>query len=321
MDYEIADITLADFGNKEIELANIEMPRLMALQKKHGESKPLAGVKISGSLHMTIQTAVLIQTLKKLGADVRWCSCNIYSTQDHAAIALNEDTAVFAWKGESLEEYWECTLMALTWPLDGGDVRGPDMFVDDGSDATFLVDEGLKWENIYKTEDKRLPDPQTAPNEEHRIVLEMIRTQILKDVHFWGILAKPIKGVSEETTTTGVKRLMDMEKDGSLLFPAVNVNDSVTKFKFDNVYGCRHSCCDAIYRATDVMIAGKKALVLGFGDVGKGSADSLRSAGATVYVTEIDPICALQACMQGYQVVRLEDIIGEIDVFVTASGN
>ena len=295
----VADIALANFGRKEIKLAEVEMPGLMELRKKYGKTKPLLGAKITGSLHMTIQTAVLIETLKELGADIRWCSCNIYSTQDHAAaaIAQNNSATVFAWKGETIKEYWECTFKALVWP----DGTGPDMIVDDGGDVTLLVHEGVKFENEYN-KNGTLPDPDNFENLEYKNLTQIINNTLKDDNSFWNRIKDNINGVSEETTT-GVHRLLKFERDGRLLFPAINVNDSVTKSKFDNVYGCRHSCCDGIMRATDVMIAGKKALVCGYGDVGKGSAESLKAAGATVMITEIDPICALQACMHGYQVV------------------
>ena len=319
MEYKIADISLADFGRKEIELAEFEMPGLMELRKKYENEKPLAGVKISGSLHMTIQTAVLIETLHKLGAELRWCSCNIFSTQDHAAAAIvaGKSASVFAWKGETLPEYWDCTLKALSW----NNNEGPDMIVDDGSDATMLIHLGVKYEKEYQ-ETGKLPDfgELDVDNNEMHNVYQIILNTLESNPSKWTNMSKKIVGVSEETTT-GVHRLIDLARKNELLFPAINVNDSVTKSKFDNLYGCKHSCTDAILRATDVMIAGKKALVLGFGDVGKGTAESLKSAGASVYVTEVDPICALQACMQGYEVVRLDDIVSKIDIFVTATGN
>jgi len=313
----VADIALANFGRKEIKLAEVEMPGLMELRKKYGKTKPLLGAKITGSLHMTIQTAVLIETLKELGADIRWCSCNIYSTQDHAAaaIAQNNSATVFAWKGETIKEYWECTFKALVWP----DGTGPDMIVDDGGDVTLLVHEGVKFENEYN-KNGTLPDPDNFENLEYKNLTQIINNTLKDDNSFWNRIKDNINGVSEETTT-GVHRLLKFEREGRLLFPAINVNDSVTKSKFDNVYGCRHSCCDGIMRATDVMIAGKKALVCGYGDVGKGSAESLKAAGATVMITEIDPICALQACMHGYQVVTIEDVVSGIDIFVTTTGN
>ncbi len=319
MESKIADLSLADWGRKDIELSEIEMPGLMELRNRFGESKPLEGFKISGSLHMTIQTAVLIETLHNLGATLRWCSCNIFSTQDHAAaaIAQAQTASVFAWKGETLEEYWECTYNTLNWPNN----EGPDLIVDDGSDATMLIHEGVKYEKEYK-ETGKMPSfgEFDLVNNEFDCVLNIIQRTLKEDSEKWTNISKKIIGVSEETTT-GVQRLIQLAKNNTLLFPAINVNDSVTKSKFDNVYGCRHSLCDGIYRATDVMIAGKKALVCGFGDVGKGSVESLRAAGATVYISEIDPICALQASMQGIEVVRIEDVVHEIDIFVTATGN
>uniref|UniRef100_A0A7S2NNC1 Adenosylhomocysteinase n=1 Tax=Cyanoptyche gloeocystis TaxID=77922 RepID=A0A7S2NNC1_9EUKA len=323
-DYRVADISLADFGRREIELAEIEMPGLMACVEEYGPSQPLKGARIMGSLHMTIQTAVLIETLKKLGATVRWCSCNIFSTQDHAAAAIARDSAaVFAWKGESLEEYWWCTLKALTFP----DGEGPDVIVDDGGDATMLIHEGVKAEKILE-QSGDLPNPDSTDNAEFKIVLALIREEIQKDPKKFHRMAKRVVGVSEETTT-GVHRLYQMANHGSLLFPAINVNDSVTKSKFDNIYGCRHSLPDGIMRATDVMIAGKVVVICGYGDVGKGCAQAMKAAGARVVVTEIDPICALQACMEGYQVLTLEnpetgaieDIVRVADIFVTATGN
>ncbi|MCK6441026.1 MAG: adenosylhomocysteinase, partial [Planctomycetes bacterium] len=317
VDFKVADINLAEFGRKEIELAEKEMPGLMACRDEFGKSKPLAGARIMGSLHMTIQTAVLIETLEHLGADVRWCSCNIFSTQDHAAAAIAKAgrSAVFAWKGETLEEYWWCTLQALTWP----DGEGPDIIVDDGGDATLLIHEGVKAEKEF-AKSKKLPDPKSTDNEEFKIVLALIRDELKKDPKRWHRVAERMVGVSEETTT-GVHRLYEMEKKGALLFPAINVNDSVTKSKFDNIYGCRHSLPDGIMRATDVMIAGKKVVICGYGDVGKGCAQAMKGAGARVYITEIDPICALQACMEGFEVVTLEDIVAEADIFVTTTGN
>jgi adenosylhomocysteinase len=321
-DYKVADISLADFGRKEIEIAEVEMPGLMSLVKEYGDAQPLAGARISGSLHMTIQTAVLIETLKKLGADVRWCSCNIFSTQDHAAaaIARDESAAVFAWKGESLEEYWECTLNAVTWQEDDGKGHGMDIIVDDGGDMTLLIHEGKKAEDAFAA-DGTLPDPSSTNNAEFKIVLSLIRRLLeAGETDKWNKIAARCKGVSEETTT-GVHRLYQMEKDGGLLFPAINVNDSVTKSKFDNLYGCKHSLPDGIMRATDVMMAGKKAVICGYGDVGKGCAHAMRACGCIVYVTEIDPICALQACMEGYTVTTLEDIVETADIFVTTTGN
>ena len=320
-DFRVADVSLAPFGRKEMHLAEHEMPGLMALRKEFGGSKPLTGARISGSLHMTVQTAVLIETLVALGAEVRWASCNIFSTQDHAAaaVAIGPDgTAedpkgipVFAWKGETLEEYWWCTEQMMTWP--GSD--GPNMILDDGGDATMLLHNGAEFERTGE-----VPDPTSASNEELAIVLGVLARSLKTDPTKWSRMAKDIKGVTEETTT-GVKRLYKMADQGELLFPAINVNDSVTKSKFDNLYGCRHSLVDAICRATDVMIGGKTALVLGYGDVGKGCVQSLRGQGARVLVTEIDPINALQAAMEGLEVVVLEDVIGDVDIFVTATGN
>merc|ERR1712178_394487 len=315
--YKVKDINLAAFGRKDLDLSEIEMPGLMAFRTEFGPSQPFAGIKIMGSLHMTVQTAVLIETLAHCGADVRWCSCNIFSTQAHAAaaVAAAETSAVFAWKGETIEEYWWCTLNALTWP----DGSGPDMIVDDGGDATLLIHEGLKAEKAFK-ESGALPDLEGKEGE-FLIVLTMIKQLLEKGVtDKWTNLVSSFIGVSEETTT-GVHRLIQMANNGSLLFPAINVNDCVTKSKFDNLYGCRHSLQDAIMRATDVMIAGKVAVVCGFGDVGKGSAASMRACGARVVVTEIDPICALQACMEGYEVLTLEDCVEYADIFVTATGN
>lgn len=309
-------MTQADFGRLEIELAEAEMPGLMACRQKFGSQAPLKGAQITGSLHMTIQTAVLIETLAALGAEVRWCSCNIFSTQDHAAAAVARDSAaVFAWKGETLEEYWWCTEQALAWPE--GD--GPDLLVDDGGDATLLIHEGVKAEELY-AKDGTLPDPSSTDNLEFQIVLAMIRDGLAKDPTRWTRMSKKLVGVSEETTT-GVKRLYEMTASGTLLFPAINVNDSVTKSKFDNVYGCRHSLPDGIMRATDVMIAGKTAFIAGYGDVGKGCASAMKAAGARVVVSEIDPICALQACMEGYQVAPLEDVVSTADIFITTTGN
>lgn len=309
--YKVADISLADFGRKELDIAEHEMPGLMALRQKYGPQKPLQGAKIMGSLHMTIQTGVLIETLKELGADVRWCSCNIFSTQDHAAAAIAKTgTPVFAWKGETLEEYWWCTEEALTWP----DGSGPDLIVDDGGDATLLVHMGVKAEK----------DPsvleQKTDNKEFQIVLNLLKESLKRNPDKWTRIAKHIRGVSEETTT-GVKRLYQMLEKGELLFPAINVNDSVTKSKFDNLYGCRESLADGIKRATDVMLAGKVAVVAGYGDVGKGSAQSLRNFGCRVLITEIDPICALQAAMEGYTVTTMEDALPIADIYVTATGN
>jgi adenosylhomocysteinase len=311
-DYKVADISLADFGRKEMDIAETEMPGLMAIRAKYGPSKPLTGARITGSLHMTIQTAVLIETLVELGAEVRWCSCNIFSTQDHAAAAIAaRGIPVYAWKGETLEEYWWCTEQVLNWP-DGG---GPNMILDDGGDATLLVHKGVEYEQAGS-----VPNPTADDNEEWTAVLGVLGRTFERDNRHWHRTAEGIQGVTEETTT-GVHRLYEMHKKGSLLFPAMNVNDSVTKSKFDNLYGCRESLVDAIKRATDVMIAGKVAVVCGYGDVGKGSAASLRGLGANVWVTEIDPICALQAAMEGYRVVHLDDVCGQADIFVTATGN
>ena len=320
-DWRVADLSLAPFGRKEIHLAEHEMPGLRALRKEFGKSKPLKGARISGSLHMTIQTAVLIETLVELGAEVRWASCNIFSTQDHAAAAVvvgpngteenPSGVPVFAWKGETLEEYWWATDQMMTWP----DGDGPNMILDDGGDATLLLHKGVEFEK-----DGKVPDPTTASNPELAIVLGLLNRSLKSDPQKWTRMAKGVKGVTEETTT-GVKRLYRMAENGELLFPAINVNDSVTKSKFDNLYGCRHSLIDAINRATDVMIAGKMAVVCGYGDVGKGCAQSLRGQGARVVVTEVDPINALQAAMEGYQVQTLESVVDQADIFVTATGN
>jgi len=316
-DSKVKDMGLAEFGRKELNLAEHEMPGLMNMRKEFGAAKPFAGLNISGSLHMTIQTAVLIETLADLGAKVRWCSCNIFSTQDHAAAAIAKagTSVVFAWKGETLPEYWWCTEQMLTWP--GCD--GPDQIVDDGGDATMLIHKGTEWEAEY-SKSKKLPDPASSTNPEFKCVLQIVRDSIQIDATKWTRMGKFCKGVSEETTT-GVHRLKEMAAKGELLFPAINVNDCVTKSKFDNVYGCRHSLPDGIMRATDVMIGGKRALICGYGDVGKGSAFAMRGAGARVLITEIDPICALQACMEGFQVVTMESVINEIDIFVTTTGN
>ncbi|MCG6897142.1 MAG: adenosylhomocysteinase [Thiocapsa sp.] len=311
-DYKVADLSLADFGRKEIAIAETEMPGLIALRERFGGSKPLAGARITGSLHMTIQTAVLIETLVALGAQVRWCSCNIFSTQDHAAAAIAAaGIPVYAWKGETLDEYWWCTEQVLNWP-DGG---GPNMILDDGGDATLIVHKGVEYEKAGT-----VPAPRADDSEEWQAILGLLARTFARNRLHWHGIAEGIRGVTEETTT-GVKRLYQMARDGQLLFPAMNVNDSVTKSKFDNLYGCRESLVDAIKRATDVMIAGKIALVCGFGDVGKGSAASLRGLGATVWVTEIDPICALQAAMEGFRVVTIEDVVSMVDIFVTATGN
>ncbi len=309
--YKVADMSLADFGRKEIEIAEKEMPGLMALRAKYGKEKPLKGARIMGSLHMTIQTAVLIETLTELGADVRWCSCNIFSTQDHAAAAVAErGVPVFAWKGESLEEYWWCTNQALSFP----NGEGPDLIVDDGGDATLLVHKGYAIENDPSLLDKE------ASNTEEAIVLKTLKAVYAEDSQKWHKILKTLKGVSEETTT-GVHRLYQMMERGELLIPAINVNDSVTKSKFDNLYGCRESLADGIKRATDVMIAGKVVVVCGYGDVGKGCARSMRGYGARVLVTEIDPICALQAAMEGFEVTTLQDALKEGNIYVTTTGN
>ncbi len=320
-DFKVADLSLAEFGRKEIRLAEHEMPGLMAMRKEFGPSKPLAGARIIGSLHMTIQTAVLIETLVELGAKVRWVSCNIFSTQDHAAAAVAvgpEGTVeapagvpVFAWKGETLPEYWWCTEQAVNWPAG----EEPNMILDDGGDVTLLIHKGAEFEQAGV-----VPSTDESHSEEYAVILDTLRRSLAESPDKFTKIAAGIKGVTEETTT-GVMRLYEFFKAGSLLFPAINVNDSVTKSKFDNLYGCRHSLVDGINRATDVMLAGKTAVVCGFGDVGKGSAESLRAQGARVVVTEIDPICALQAAMQGYQVVTLEDVIGTADVFITTTGN
>jgi len=308
----------ADFGRKEIKIAEVEMPGLMGIREEYGPKKVLAGSKISGSLHMTIQTAVLIETLQDLGAEVRWASCNIFSTQDHAAAAIVQaKTAnVFAWKGETLEEYWDCTNKMLTWP----DCDGPDILVDDGGDATLLIHEGVKAERNY-AKTGELPDPDSTDNLEFKQVLRIIREGLMAgNTQKWTKMAARLIGVSEETTT-GVHRLNQMSAKGELLMRAINVNDSVTKQKFDNVYGCRHSLPDGLMRATDVMIAGKQVVICGFGDVGKGSAAAMKACGARVVITEIDPICALQACMEGFEVKRLETVLSTADIFVTTTGN
>jgi adenosylhomocysteinase len=320
-DYKVADLSLAEFGRNEIRLAENEMPGLMAMRAEFGDSKPLTGARVMGSLHMTIQTAVLIETLVDLGADVRWVSCNIFSTQDHAAAAVvvgrdgtveaPNGVPVYAWKEETLEEYWWCTEKALMWPGHGG----PNMILDDGGDATMLVHKGAEYEAA-----NFVPDPAGADSEEFAVVLGLLQRSLQEDGQRWTNIAAQILGVTEETTT-GVHRLYEMFRDGALRFPAINVNDSVTKSKFDNKYGTRHSLIDGINRATDTLIGGKVAVVCGYGDVGKGSAESLRGQGARVIVTEIDPICALQAAMDGYQVLPIEDVIGTADIFITATGN
>jgi adenosylhomocysteinase len=322
-DFKVADLSLAAFGRKEISLAEHEMPGLMAIRKEYAADKPLSGARITGSLHMTVQTAVLIETLTALGAEVRWASCNIFSTQDHAAAAVAvgpngtpenpQGIPVFAWKGETLEEYWWCTEQALTWP--GASTGGPNMILDDGGDATLLVHKGVEYEKAGAA-----PSVDTAENDEHRVILELLNRTLRESPQKWTQLASEIRGVTEETTT-GVHRLYEMQQEGALLFPAINVNDSVTKSKFDNKYGCRHSLIDGINRATDVLIGGKTAVVFGYGDVGKGCADSLRGQGARVLITEIDPICALQAAMDGYQVSTLEDVLDTADIIITATGN
>ncbi len=320
-DFKVADLSLAAFGRREIRLAEHEMPGLMATRAEYAEQQPLRGAKIMGSLHMTIQTAVLIETLVALGAEVRWVSCNIFSTQDHAAAAVvvgpngtpenPQGVPVYAWKGETLDEYWWCTEQALTWP--GGE--GPNMILDDGGDATLLVHKGTEYEKLGA-----VPSPDSTDNEEFKIILQLLTESLQQDAKKWTTIASRIKGVTEETTT-GVHRLYEMHRDGKLLFPAINVNDSVTKSKFDNKYGCRHSVIDGLNRATDVLIGGKVAVVCGYGDVGKGCAEALRGQGARVIVTEIDPICALQAAMDGFQVTTLDDVVETADIFVTTTGN
>jgi adenosylhomocysteinase len=314
-DFKVADLSLAEFGRKEITLAEHEMPGLMAIREEYAAAQPLAGARITGSLHMTVQTAVLIETLVALGARVRWASCNIFSTQDHAAAAIAAaGIPVFAWKGETLDEYWWCTEQALTWP--DAPTGGPTMILDDGGDATLLVHKGVEYEK-----DGKVPDPATAAeNDEHRVILELLTRSLAANPQKWTQAASEIRGVTEETTT-GVHRLYEMHREDTLLFPAINVNDAVTKSKFDNKYGCRHSLVDGINRATDVLIGGKVAVICGYGDVGKGCAESLRGQGARVIITEIDPICALQAAMDGYQVARLEDVVETADIFVTCTGN
>jgi len=324
-DFKVADLSLAPLGRKQIELAEQEMPGLMAIRAEYGDARPLAGARITGSLHMTVQTAVLIETLTALGAEVRWCSCNIFSTQDEAAAAVAvgptgtveapAGVPVYAWKGETLDEYWWCTEQVLAWPADADGHTGPNMILDDGGDATLLVHKGTEYEAAGV-----VPDTVEEDSDEWGVVLATLRRTLSEDPQRWTRVGAGIKGVTEETTT-GVHRLYQMFDQGLLLFPAINVNDSTTKSKFDNLYGCRHSLVDGINRATDVMIGGKLAVVCGYGDVGKGSAQSLRGQGARVVVTEIDPICALQAAMEGYQVVRLEDVIETADIFITTTGN
>jgi len=316
-DSKVKDMGLAEFGRKELTLAEHEMPGLMASRREFGPGKPFAGLNINGSLHMTIQTGVLIETLAELGAKVRWCSCNIFSTQDHAAAAIAKagTSTVFAWKGETLEEYWWCTEQMMTVP--GAD--GCDLLVDDGGDATLLIHKGKELEGKF-AKDGSLPDPASTTNPEFKCILQLLKDSIQVDATKYTRMAAACHGVSEETTT-GVHRLKEMAAKGELLFPAINVNDCVTKSKFDNVYGCRHSLPDGIMRATDVMIGGKRALVCGYGDVGKGCAFAMRGGGARVLITEIDPICALQACMEGFQVVTMDSVVGEIDIFTSATGN
>ena len=324
-DYKVADLSLAPLGRKEIQLAEVEMPGLMAIRAEYADSRPLEGARITGSLHMTVQTAVLIETLTTLGAEVRWCSCNIFSTQDHAAAAVvvgpngtvddPQGVPVYAWKGETLEEYWWCTEQVLQWPAGPDGSTGPNMILDDGGDATLLVHKGTEFEAAGA-----VPATSEDDSEEWGVVLETLRRSLTEDAQRWTRIGQGILGVTEETTT-GVHRLYQMFEAGQLLFPAINVNDSTTKSKFDNLYGCRHSLIDGINRATDVMIGGKLAVVCGYGDVGKGCVQSLRGQGARVVVTEIDPICALQAAMEGLQVVRLEDVIDTADIFITTTGN
>jgi adenosylhomocysteinase len=319
--YKVADLSLAAYGRKEIKLAEHEMPGLMSVRAEYAQAQPLRGARITGSLHMTIQTAVLIETLVALGAEVRWASCNIFSTQDHAAAAVAvgpegtpedpQGIPVFAWKGESLEEYWWCTDQALTWP----DADGPNMILDDGGDATMLVHKGAEYEGA-----RVVPSAAEDDTEEWKVFLDLLRASLEASPDRWTVMTESIRGVTEETTT-GVHRLYEMEREGSLLFPAINVNDAVTKSKFDNKYGCRHSLIDGIKRATDVLIGGKVSVVCGYGDVGKGCAESLRGQGSRVIVTEVDPICALQAAMDGFQVATLEDVVASADIFVTATGN
>ncbi|GAB5353005.1 hypothetical protein AAMO2058_000001300 [Amorphochlora amoebiformis] len=316
---KVKDMSLAEFGRKELDIAEVEMPGLMGIRTECKNKNPLAGANITGSLHMTIQTAVLIESLQNLGAKVRWASCNIFSTQDHAAagIAAAKTADVFAWKGETIPEYWYCTYQALMWP--GTKTGGPDMIVDDGGDATLLIHEGVAAEKTFK-ETGALPDPSTATCDDEYCILYLLKKTLKLDPQLWTKIASGIVGISEETTT-GVHRLKEMAEEKRLLFPAINVNDSVTKSKFDNLYGCKHSLPDGIMRATDVMIAGKTALVCGYGDVGKGSAQAMKACGAHTLVAEIDPICALQACMEGFKVVTLEDVVDKVDIIITATGN
>jgi adenosylhomocysteinase len=328
IDFAVADLGLAEFGRKEIRLAEHEMPGLMELRREYAEARPLHGARVAGSLHMTVQTAVLIETLVSLGAEVRWVSCNIFSTQDHAAAAIvvgphgtaeePQGVPVFAWKGETLEEYWWCTEQLFKFTDDAGNVIGPNMILDDGGDATLLVHKGVEFEKtgVVPTVD----DEDLTVSDEYRIILDTLRRSLAEDAKHWTTVASDIRGVTEETTT-GVHRLYQLAEQGLLLFPAINVNDSVTKSKFDNKYGIRHSLVDGINRATDVLIGGKVAVVAGFGDVGKGSAEALAGQGARVIVTEVDPICALQALLEGYQVARLEDVIGQADIVITTTGN
>lgn len=314
-DYKVADISLADWGRKEIDIAEHEMPGLMSIRRKHADAKPLKGVRVTGSLHMTIQTAVLIETLKDIGADVRWASCNIFSTQDQAAAAIAATgTPVFAWKGETLEEYWDCTLAALTFTAADGTLLGPELVVDDGGDVTLLIHKGYELENGAKWVD------EPAASHEEQVIKNLLKRVAVERPGYWTRVVQGWKGVSEETTT-GVHRLYQLAEAGTLLVPAINVNDSVTKSKFDNLYGCRESLADGLKRAMDVMLAGKVAVVCGYGDVGKGSAHSLRAYGARVIVTEIDPICALQAAMEGFEVNTVESTLGQADIYVTTTGN
>lgn len=314
---KIADLSQHEHGRKELQMAEQEMPGLMACREEYGNSQPLKGARVFGSLHMTIQTGVLIETLKHLGADIRWVSCNIYSTQDHAAAAIvkNNSSVVFAWKGETIPDYWQCTFDGLNFP----DNKGPQVIVDDGGDATMMILEGVKAEKQF-AKDGTLPDPSKYSTEDEQALFTVIRDNLESNPKRWQNMAAELVGVSEETTT-GVHRLYKLAEAGELLFPAINVNDSVTKSKFDNVYGCRHSLPDGIFRATDVMVAGKKVVICGYGDVGKGCVQAMKAAGARVYVTEIDPICALQACMEGVEVVKLEKVVKDADIFITATGN